>query len=103
MPAEGAMARYGAFHTAEVPYAYNNLQFVNRPFQPVDHELAELMSSYWANFARTGNPSGKSLPEWPAFNQKTNMIMLLAEKSMAEPLPGKNRLDGLSAALKTNQ
>ncbi len=34
-PATGEYLKYGAFHTAEVPYAYNNLKFVNRPWEPV--------------------------------------------------------------------
>ena len=27
--------------------------------------------SYWINFATTGNPNGKGLPEWKAYEQKT--------------------------------
>ena len=59
MPAIGDTAKYGAFHTAEVPYAYNNLRAVRRPFVKSDEQLADLMSTYWANFARTGNPSAR--------------------------------------------
>jgi hypothetical protein len=31
--ATGEYVKYGAFHTGEVPYAYNNLRFVDRPWQ----------------------------------------------------------------------
>lgn len=93
-PATGEYAKYGAFHTAEVPYAYNNLQFVNRSWQPVDHELATIMSTYWANFARAGNPNGSGLPVWDAYGPDKK-IMLLNEKPETITIPDKDALDFL--------
>src|SRR5581483_11819770 len=58
--------KYGAFHTSEVPYVFNSLARCERPFGDADRKLAETVSSYWANFARTGDPNGKGLPAWPA-------------------------------------
>ena len=58
---------YGAFHAAEIAYAFDNLATSDRPHTKADRVLAETMSSYWVNFARTGNPNGEKLPEWPAY------------------------------------
>jgi para-nitrobenzyl esterase len=68
---------------------------VNRPWQPVDHQLAKIMSSYWANFASTGNPNGAGLPEWPAYNMATRQIMALNENPSAEEMPDYKALDFL--------
>jgi para-nitrobenzyl esterase len=93
LPATADFVKYGAFHTGEVAYAYDNLKFLNRPWQPVDHELATTISTYWTNFTKTGNPNGKGLPAWPAYNTHDSQIMILGEKPMAKPLPDKAALD----------
>jgi para-nitrobenzyl esterase len=93
MPATEAFKKYGAFHTGEVGYVFNNLKFLNRPFEPVDQQLADTMSSYWVNFATSGNPNGPGLPAWPAYNSNGNQIMILGEKPVAQPLPDKAALD----------
>lgn len=86
-PATGEYTKYGAFHTAEVPYAYNNLTFVHRPWQSADQKLADIMSSYWANFARTGNPNGKGLPVWDAYTTKDKKIIQLSLQPKSIPMP----------------
>jgi para-nitrobenzyl esterase len=96
LPATGEYQKYGAFHTGEVAYAYDNLNFVHRcPWQPVDYSLENIMSSYWANFIRSGNPNAAGLPEWPAYNTTSNLIMLLNENPKAIRLPDKANLDFL--------
>ena len=92
-PATGEYVKYGAFHTGEVPYAYDNLKFVNRPWETADHQLAKTMSSFWANFISTGNPNGPGLPEWPVYNLETKQIMALNENPAAEEMPDYKALD----------
>jgi para-nitrobenzyl esterase len=98
LPATGQYSEYGAFHTGEVAYAYDNLTFIDwqlRPLDATDAELARQMATYWANFIKTGNPNGKGLATWPAYSTKTKPVMMLGNKCEAQPLPDANRLDFL--------
>ncbi len=79
VPATGEYVKYGAFHTGEVPYAYNNLKFVDRPWEEVDHKLAAVMSDFFANFIKTGNPNGPGVPEWKRYVADSKLIMGLGD------------------------
>lgn len=100
LPGYSAATEYGAFHTAEVAYAYDNLKFVERPFTAVDHQLATRMSNYWANFIKTGNPNGNDLTKWKKYNAKENWVMILDENSDNQHLPNKKQLETLSQVFK---
>ncbi len=80
-------ARYGAFHSSELPYTLNNLHASDRPFTEDDRRIAAMMSSYWANFCATGDPNGKGLPFWPAVDDKPQ-VMELGDKTQPIPLAG---------------
>jgi para-nitrobenzyl esterase len=78
-------ARYGAFHTSELPYFFNNLQ-APRPFTPKDREIADKLSSYWANFAASGDPNGRGVPSWPAFDAARAQTMEVGERFAPMPV-----------------
>jgi para-nitrobenzyl esterase len=84
--------KYGAFHTSEVPYVLNSLAKLDRPWETVDHKIAEMMSSYWANFAATGDPNGKGLPVWPDFDPKNPSTMELGDRNEMIPVAPKDKL-----------
>ena len=52
---------FGAFHTGDIPYFFRNLPVLQRPWTDADHEIAQIASSYWLNFIRSGDPNGDGL------------------------------------------
>ncbi|MCD8009601.1 MAG: carboxylesterase family protein [Lachnospiraceae bacterium] len=55
----------GAFHSGEHAYVFQNMDRVPwRPYTDGDRELSQVMSGYWANFMKTGDPNGAGLPWW---------------------------------------
>lgn len=78
-------AKWGAFHTSEVPYAMDTLYASDRPFTDTDRRIADMMSSYWAGFAATGDPNGKGLPHWPAVNDRPE-VMEVGDRTAPVPL-----------------
>jgi len=94
---------YGAFHSAEFGYALKTLKYWNKPFVQWDYQLAEIMSSYWVNFAATGNPNGAGLPEWPAFISENARVMEFGDKAKAIDLPFQPQLKFLDQYQAANQ
>ncbi|HVY93240.1 MAG TPA: carboxylesterase family protein, partial [Bryobacteraceae bacterium] len=90
-PGTPEQTKYGAHHTGEVPYALNTLYKWDRPFEPADHKLADEMSNYWVNFAKTGNPNGKGLPAWPAYSPAKPESMELSTNVHAISTPEQAR------------
>ncbi len=71
---------FGAFHTSEVPYVFGNLELSRHPFEPIDQQVSDAVSSYWMNFAASGDPNGKSLASWPAYLPTAHKTMELGAK-----------------------
>lgn len=78
-----------ATHAAEIVYAFDNLHApgvypdMRSPqlalASETDRALADMMSSYWVNFARTGNPNGNGLPNWGQFKDRNAPPHFLGE------------------------
>jgi len=60
-------APIGAPHACEIEYCMGNLHLVtDYAWTADDYRVSAIMQEYFANFIKTGNPNGSSLPEWPA-------------------------------------
>ena len=70
----------GAIHTTDIPYAFDNLRFKDMPWTALDRKLAVVMSTYWSNFSKTGDPNAAGLPNWPAYDPKEERLMNLGDE-----------------------
>jgi para-nitrobenzyl esterase len=95
-------ARFGAGHGSDVPYVFGNLNARWGAIEatPEEEKLAKIMNSYWANFAKTGDPNGEDLPDWPLYNTQNDEILdiELDGNPVGKPDPRKARLDVIEKA-----
>lgn len=92
LPAYSPETQFGAFHSGEIVYAYDNLHTLDRPWEDIDQEIATLMSSYWVNFARNGDPNGSGLSRWEAYSPLQERAMIIDTISTQQILPNLDQL-----------
>lgn len=74
-PKDSPKYGYGSPHGQEVAYVFNNLDPSNAETTDSDLAISEAMATYWTNFAKSGNPNGEGLPNWPNYNQEQQSVM----------------------------
>ena len=79
----GPTAAYGAFHGLEIAYVFGNFS-PGLTITEQDSKLSKVMSGCWVQFAKTGDPNGPGLPEWPAYEAATDRHLELGEAVAAK-------------------
>jgi para-nitrobenzyl esterase len=81
----GRGERLGAFHGSELAYVFENFPY-RISYQDADKQLGEVISGYWANFARTGDPNatpdpkGANAPTWPIYSPTKDNVLELGDQ-----------------------
>jgi para-nitrobenzyl esterase len=87
-------------HTSEIPYIFHTLEvsadLVGRG--PDRQALAEKMSTAWTNFARTGDPGGGSVPQWPSYSAERRAVMAINDAWAVELDPHRQERLAVAAA-----
>jgi para-nitrobenzyl esterase len=88
----------GARHAGEIEYVFGALELSlpKVPWEPGDRKLSDSMTTYWANFARTGDPNGSGLPRWSRYDQ-TGRVLHLDETIREQPDTLRARYETLDA------
>ncbi|MDR0843281.1 MAG: carboxylesterase family protein, partial [Acidobacteriota bacterium] len=87
----------GAGHGTDVPYAFQTLTG-NQGAAPVaeDVALSDLISSYWVNFTKTGDPNASGLPQWPVYSESNPQVMAFgATTGTVEAYPNVEKLQSM--------
>ena len=84
-----------AFHASELPYVFDTFDgttplWPKNPDTPEEHALADAVGDYWTSFARTGRPTARKAPDWPAY-AANGSYMLFA----ATPIPARDLMPGM--------
>jgi para-nitrobenzyl esterase len=78
-PVGSAYEGWGASHFAELWYVFDHLNQAPWRWRAADRRLAQTLSRYWSNFARSGDPNGRDLPLWPRFANSSSRVLYLGD------------------------
>ena len=92
---DGGQRHFGAYHSGELAYVFDNLDLVGVGWNDDDRRLSKLVADYWISFARDGNPNGDGLPNWPSYDAQSDIVQILDATIRTEEHPKKDNLDRL--------
>ena len=97
-PVRGGMLR--SMHTMDIPFVFENVDIARTEVGDGKdrYALADRMSTAWVNFARSGNPNHKGLPQWPAFNVTQRPTLILNNECRVVNNPWQEEKDAIRAA-----
>lgn len=84
---------FKAFHAAEIAYVFGTLDPSQASYTEDDRRLSDTVSSYWVNFAATGDPNGPGQPDWEPYAAETEPYLLITDDPAGDHHLLKEQLD----------
>jgi para-nitrobenzyl esterase len=90
----------GAQHATDIPFFFDTqaIKYAERTTDR-DNAMGKTISAYLANFAKTANPNGPGLPEWPRYSRAKDEIVDFTDsgKAVAQKDPWGAEMDAAAA------
>ncbi len=84
----------GATHASERQYVFDTLSASPWATDARDQRAADLMSGYWIQFAREGDPNGEGRLRWPDLRGEVDQLLEFTNDGpVIKPVPEAGRLD----------
>jgi para-nitrobenzyl esterase len=94
----GMQLRLGVFHSAELPYVFNNWTGFFRARES-DTPVVNLTQGYWTRFARGADPNGAGAVAWPRYATATDQHLDINAAPRADSGLRRSQCDVISAWL----
>lgn len=85
-PPGSALAAVGAAHGFELGNVFAHVETLPPTATAKDKRVLETISTYWTNFAKSGNPNGPGLPLWPVFTERDQRVMNFGNPIVADDI-----------------
>ncbi len=94
-PDTAMASKLGVHHGVELAYVFGNMN-KSDGYNETDMRLSSQMMDYWVNFAKTGNPNGQGLADWPAYKSKSDLNLEFSDRIHANTHLFKKECDFIS-------
>ncbi|MEO1475414.1 MAG: carboxylesterase family protein [Pseudomonadota bacterium] len=81
----------GAYHASEIAFVFDShIKLLG--FTDADASLTDIMTRYWTNFAKTGDPNSGEVPAWPTYSADDQWMHLAHDLEVLQGVR-KDKLD----------
>ncbi len=96
-----SIAEPGAQHATDIPFFFDTqaIKYADKTTAR-DNAMGKIISAYLVNFARTGDPNGAGLTDWPRFSRANDVIVDFTDsgKAIAQKDPWGAEIDAAPPA-----